>query len=132
MATATIALVVACGHKASPKKVAAELPVDDIASIAGDWVSDDDMGWYHVLAIARDGALVGTIDRGKLPKCELAGLVVGAPKQFAVTFTKHTCHPEDQGAPLVFEVVSFTGDTLTLVIAAHSGPERRTYQRKPQ
>lgn len=124
----------ACGHPPPPKPPPAELPVTSIASVAGEWILDDDMGWYHVLAIDKDGKLVGTIDRGKLAKCETKGDIASGKEQrhFTLTYVKNTCHPEDQSVPLGFEVASFTGDALTLVITAQQGPERHTYTRKPK
>jgi hypothetical protein len=128
-----LTLAAACGHKPPPKPPPAELPVATIASVAGDWILDDDMGWYHVLSIDKNGKLVGTIDRGKLARCETKGDIASGKEQrhFTLTYAKNTCHPEDQSVPLAFEVASFTGDVLTLVVATKQGPERHTYTRKP-
>ena len=45
---------------------------------------------------------VATIDRGKLPQCESKGALATGKEQrhFTVTYSKNTCHPEDQSVPL--------------------------------
>jgi hypothetical protein len=129
-----IAITAGCSHPPPPKPPPAELPVTGAASIAGDWILDDDMGWYHLLTVDKDGTLAGTIDRGKLPQCQTKGTLATGKQErhFMVTFSKNSCHPDDQAVPLSFEVVSFTGDALTLVVAGKEGNERHTYTRKPK
>jgi hypothetical protein len=129
-----IVIVAGCSKPPPPKPPPAELAVTGPASIAGDWILDDDMGWYHKLSVDKDGVVVGTIDRGKLAPCETKGsLATGKEERhFMVTYSKNTCHPEDQSVPLAFEVASFTGEVLTLVVTGKAGNERHTYHRKPK
>jgi hypothetical protein len=130
------ALLVGCGGKPAPKKAAPELPVDGPASIAGEWVVDDDMGFFYTLTIGADGALGRKIDRGKMAPCEEGGKLAAGdkPKAFTLAKSKDTCHPDAANASIAVEVASFTGDVLTLVVTTSMGPERRTYRRraKPQ
>ncbi|MBX3156851.1 MAG: hypothetical protein KF773_12830 [Deltaproteobacteria bacterium] len=128
------ALLAACGSKPAPKKPPAELAVDGPASIAGEWVVDDDMGWYHTLAIAADGAFTLSIDRGKLAPCQQAGRLSPGDKAraFSLALSKDTCHPDAASATVAVEIGSFTGESLTLVVTGTGGAERRTYQRKPR
>ena len=109
-----------------------QLPVTGIASIAGDWVTDDDMGWNYSLVIDPTGAFLAKLERGKLPGCEQKGtLAAGAEaKRFALALTKNTCEAPFTAANV--EVASFTGGELTVVVTPPGGePQPRTYQRRP-
>jgi hypothetical protein len=127
-----VALLLGCGGKPPPKKPPAELAVDNPASIAGEWVVDDDMGFFYKLSIAADGAVTRRIDRGKLAPCEETGKLAAGdkPKSFTLAMSKDTCHPDAANATVAVEVASFTGDALTLVVTTSTGPERRTYRRR--
>lgn len=128
-------LLAGCGPAPQPRPAPAELPVTRVADLAGDWVADDDMSWSYALTIRPDGALVGRVDRGKLPRCDQEGTLSagGAARRFTLAFRKNTCDAQHTGAGVAaVEVASFTGDTLTLVVTQAGTVERRTYQRRPQ
>lgn len=126
-----LVLLVACGQKAKPRPPPAELEVTGAASIAGEWVADDEMSSY-ALSIQPDGTLVGRTDRGKLPACDRIGTLTGDGRELALAMTKNTCEQADphpgNGS---LEIASFTGNTLTLVFTIDGAAERRTYTRKP-
>jgi hypothetical protein len=127
--------VFGCGSKAKPKPAAAEQEVTGVASIAGDWVADDEMSWSYALSIQANGALVGKIDRGKLPRCDREGkLAAGdAPRKFKLDMTKNTCEQsEAHPGKAELEVTSFTGNALTITVTPAGGEaEHRTYTRRP-
>ncbi|HET9482513.1 MAG TPA: hypothetical protein VFO79_01030 [Xanthomonadales bacterium] len=126
-------LLLGCGQKARPAPAPAEQAVTGIASIAGEWVADDEMSWSYALAITADGTLTGKIDRGKLPRCERQGtLAYAGGRKFKLAMTKNTCEQAiaNAGAAEV-EVASFTGNALTLVVTTDGVAERRTYTRRP-
>jgi hypothetical protein len=123
--------LVACGAKAKPQPPPAELEVTGPASIAGDWVTDDDMSSY-ALTIQPDGKLVGRIDRGKLPACDRVGVLTGDGRKLALAMTKNTCEQADpHPGNATFEVASFTGTALTIAVTIDGSLERRTYTRRP-
>ena len=125
------AALAACGQKAKPAPPPAELEVAGPASIAGEWVADDEMSWSYALSIKADGSLVGRIDRGKLPRCEREGTLSGTGKQLQLAMTKNTCEQAHAHAGAgQLEVASFTGGTLTVVVTVDGKPERRTYTRR--
>ena len=126
-----LALVVGCGQKAKPAPPPAELEVTGPASIAGDWVADDEMSWSYRLSIKADGTLVGQIDRGKLPRCDREGTLTGTGKQLQLAMTKNTCEQALAHAGTgQLEVASFTGNAMTVVVTIDGKPERRTYTRR--
>ena len=130
---AVACLVVGCGQKAKPTPAPVEQPVTGIASIAGDWVADDDMAWSYALTIEPGGALYGKIDRGKLPRCERQGrLAPAGERTFTLAMTKNTCEQAIANAGVAeVEVASYTGDSITLVVTIDGVAERRTYTRRP-
>lgn len=126
-----IVALAGCGQKAKPAPPPAELEVTGPASIAGDWVADDDMSWSYALSIKPDGTLVGSIDRGKLPRCDREGTLTGTGKQLQLAMTKNTCEQAIAHAGTgQLEVASFTGNALTVVVTIDGKPERRTYTRR--
>ncbi len=127
-------LVIGCGQKAKPPAPAAEREVTGVASVAGDWVTDDEMSWSYALTIEPDGTLLASIDRGKLPRCERRGqLAVDSGRKFKLAMTKNTCEQAVTNAGAAsLEVASFTGDVLTIVVTTDGTPERRTYTRRPR
>jgi len=121
----------ACGQKAKPAPPPAELEVTGAASIAGEWVADDEMSWSYALSIKPDGKLVGKIDRGKLPRCDREGTLSGTGKQLQLAMTKNTCEQAQLHASTgQLEVASYTGSSLTIVVTVDGKPERRTYTRR--
>lgn len=129
-----VVLATGCGSKPRPAPPPAERDVTGVESIAGEWVADDDMSWSYALAIQPDGTLVGKIDRGKLPRCDREGKLApaGTPRRFTLAMTKNTCEQAITHAGTAdFEVASFTGDALTVVVTVDGVPERRTYRRRP-
>ena len=121
----------ACGQKAKPAPPPAELEVAGPASIAGDWVADDEMSWSYAMSIKPDGTLVGRVDRGKLPRCDREGTLSGTGKQLQLAMTKNTCEQALAHAGTgQLEVASFTGNALTIVVTIDGKPERRTYTRR--
>ena len=123
-----------CGQKAQPKPKPTEQEVTGAASIAGEWVTDDEMSWNYSLSIKPDGALVGKIDRGKLPQCDREGkLAPDGPRKFKLNMSKNTCDQSQMHPGMAeLEVASFTGNALSIVVTpAGEEPEHRTYQRRP-
>lgn len=104
------------------------------ASFAGSWVAADDLDWGYLLRIEGDGALLLTIDRGKMGRCEQRGVLQpGADaRTYQLTYAKNTCNPDAGGTPLAVEVASFTGGALSLAITGDGTVQRRTYQRDPK
>ena len=131
-----VALVlVACGSKAKPPPPPTERDVTDVASIAGEWVADDDMSWSYALTIKPDGVFAHKIDRGKLPRCEREGMLAAgdANRKFKLAMKKNSCEQAIPNAGVAdVEVASYTGNVLTLVVTTDGVPERRTYTRRPQ
>jgi hypothetical protein len=137
----TCLVVVGCGSKPAPRQPPAiEQPVTGVASIAGDWVTDDDedeLASSYALVIARDGKLTRTVDRGKLPRCEQVGTLSAAEgeRKFTLVLTKNTCGEGVAGSGVVrVGVSSFTGDRLGVWFGddAGLGVEFQTYERRPQ
>ena len=129
-----LSLVVAgCGPKQKPPAAPAEQPVTGVASIAGEWVADDEMSWSYALSIKPDGALVGRVDRGKLPRCDREGTLSPVEgRKFKLVMTKNTCEQAIANAGTAeLEVASYTGNALTVVVTTNGQPERRTYARRP-
>jgi hypothetical protein len=129
-----VVLAAGCGSKQKPPPPPAEREVTGVASIAGDWVADDEMSWSYALTIQPDGAYTGKIDRGKLPRCDREGtLTVGdSPRKLKLAMKKNTCEQAIANAGVAdVEVASFTGDVLTLIVTADGVAERRTYTRRP-
>lgn len=130
-----VLLVVGCGPKPKPQAPPAEQPITGVASIAGEWVADDEMSWSYALTITPDGALVGKIDRGKLPRCDREGTLSpgDGARKFKLVMTKNTCEQAIANAGTAdFEVASYTGNVLTVVVTPANGEaERRTYARRP-
>ena len=127
-------LAVGCGQKAKPAPPPAEIPIAGISTFAGEWVADDEMAWSYRLTIKPDGALTGTIDRGKLPRCDREGTLAAGdgPKKFKLAMTKNTCEQALAHAGTAdFEVTSYTGNALSIVVTVDGTPEQRTYARKP-
>jgi len=129
--TAIITLVVACGHAPPKPPPPAEKAVTGFADVAGSWVTDDDMGWFYTLAIDDKGAMIQTIDRGRLAQCEQKGKLTAQdnPKALQLVYAKDTCaaelgDPDKQDV----KIVSFTGDHLTLSF----GTLQRAYKRDPK
>lgn len=127
-----IVFVAACAKPPPPKPPPAQLPITGVASIAGDWVTDDEMGWNYSLVIDGTGAFLAKLERGKLPGCEQKGTLSpgSAAKRFALALTKNTCESPFTAAEV--DVASFTGEHLTVVVTPPSGvSQQRTYHRRP-
>ena len=128
-----VVLAMACGQQARPRPAPAERDVAGVADIAGDWVADDEMSWSYALTIKPDGSLVGRIDRGKLPRCDRAGTLAGAGRKLTLAMTRNTCEQSIAHAGTAdFEIASFTGDVLEVIVTIDGSAERRTYRRRPE
>lgn len=129
-----LALALGCGQKAKPAPPPAEVPIAGIATFAGEWVADDDMSWSYRLTIRPDGALIAAIDRGKLPRCDREGTLAAGDgaRKFKLAMTKNTCEQAIAHAGTAdFEVASYTGNVLRVIVTVDGTPEERTYTRKP-
>ena len=126
--------VAACGHAPPPKHVAAEVSVTGVATLAGTWVTNDDMDWGYRLVLVPDGRFALAIDRGKLGHCEQRGRLAQAadPRSYTLTLTKDSCTPNGAtGGSLPISIASYTGEALTISYVVGGGETRRTYQRDP-
>ena len=120
--------VVACGKPPPPKPPPTELRVEQVADVAGRWVAADDMDWGYTMTIEASGVIDVWIDRGKMGRCEQKGTIAAAASRvFRVTYTRGECNPQAVNVPIDMTIASFTGETLTVVVA----DQRRTYQRAP-
>lgn len=105
------------------------------ASIAGTWVSADDLDFGYRLVLAPDGGYLLTIDRGKMGTCEQKGGLRGgaSPRSYQLAYTRDTCAsvPGTGAAAVTLDVASYTGGALTVALTAEGTPLRRTYERDP-
>ncbi|HSD89021.1 MAG TPA: hypothetical protein VLB44_15945 [Kofleriaceae bacterium] len=126
MRLAFVALLVACGAPPARKPPPAELPADKVADLAGRWVTNDEMDFGYAMTIDAAGVIDVWIDRGKLGRCEQKGTIAAhASRTFRVTYTIGECNPQAVNVPIDMMIASFTGASLTVVVADQS----RTYQR---
>ncbi|MBA3458121.1 MAG: hypothetical protein H0T42_33885 [Deltaproteobacteria bacterium] len=127
-------VIASCAKPPPPKPAAAELEVTGPASFAGSWVTDDELDRGYTLVIDPAGALLLTIDRGKMGKCEQKGTLVtdGNPRWYRIVYTKNTCNPDYGGTPLEIKIASFTGTELALVITGDGAERRPVYTRDPK
>lgn len=109
-----------------------EQAADKVSDIAGRWAAADDMDWGYTMTIAANvsnssfGEIDVWIDRGKLGRCEQKGTITGrGSRVFRVTYTRGECNPEAVNVPIDMTIASFTGASLTVVVAE----QRRTYTR---
>jgi hypothetical protein len=119
--------LVACSKPPPPKPPPAERAAKDVADIAGRWVTSDDMDWSYSMKIGADGIIDVWIDRGKTGRCQQRGTIEpgSASGLFRVIYTRGECNPQAVNVPLELEIRSFTGESLTVVVAN----QPRTYQR---
>lgn len=129
MRLALVALLAACGAPQARKPPPAQLSADKLADVAGRWVSNDDLDWGYAMTIDDKGVIDVWIDRGKMGRCEQKGTIAArASRVFRVTYTKGECNPQAVNVPIDMTVTSFTGASLTVVVADQS----RTYQRSDE
>jgi hypothetical protein len=126
---ASSSLLMACSSPPPPKAPPAERAANQVADIAGRWVTSDEMDNGYSMTIDASGAIDVWIDRGKTGRCEQKGTIKSgsASGVFEVTYTRGECNPQAVGVPIAMKVTSFTGDALTVSVADQS----RTYQRGP-
>jgi hypothetical protein len=121
-----LVVLLGCSKPPPPKAPAAEQTADKVADIAGRWAANDELDWGYTMTIDAGGGIDVWIDRGKMGRCEQIGKIVGkATRVFTVTYVRGECNPEAVGIPIDMTVASFTGETLTVVVAE----QRRTYAR---
>jgi len=127
-------LVAACGHAPPPKvEGSGEEPVTGVETLAGTWLTNDDMDWLYRLTIVPDGRFVMSVERGKLGSCEQRGTVAhyGEGASFLLTLTKDSCS-KGEGGQLPFTIPSFTGDAMTLAYKVGTTKTKRFYTRDPK
>lgn len=127
--------VAACGGKPSPRARSSEIPVTGTATLAGTWLTNDDMDWGYRLVLVPDGRFAMYIDRGKMGACQQKGrLTQGAgPSTFTLTVNTDGCNPTGAtGGQLTISVPSYTGESLTLMYMVGANQVRRVYQRDPK
>ena len=129
MRVAPLVLLVACSKPPAAGPSVEELPADQVADIAGRWAANDDLDWGYTMTIEPTGVIDVWIDRGKMGRCEQKGTIApgASSRRFRVTYTRGECNPEAVGVPLDLTIASFTGSSLTVVVA----DQRRTYTRAP-
>ena len=127
---ASVLVLFACSKPPPPKPPVVEKPVSSLADVAGKWVTFDDMDWGYTMTIEPSGVIDVWIDRGKIGRCEQKGKIGwgGKPGLLRVVYLKGECNPQAVGIAFDMTVSSFTGDSLTIVVADQS----RTYQRAPE
>src|SRR3954453_3613402 len=122
-------LVVGCAGPPARKAPPAELPADKAADLAGRWAMSDDMDWMYSMELDGNGGVDVWIDRGKMGRCEQKGTMKPqGTRTFVVTYTRGECNPQAVNMPIEMKISSFTGGSLTLVVAGQA----RTYQRAPE
>jgi len=126
-------LVAACGHAPPVKVEAEEEPVTGVATLAGTWLTNDDMDWLYRLRIGADGRFVMSVDRAKLGTCEQRGTIAqyGEGASFMLTITRDSCS-NSEGGSLPFTIPSFTGDKMTLAYKIGTAKTKRFYSRDPK
>lgn len=121
-------VLVACSKTPPPKPPPAERTAEQVADIAGRWVTSDAMDNSYSMTIEATGVIDVWIDRGKTGRCQQKGTIAPAgTRKFKVTYTRGECNPQAVNIPIELTVTSFTGDALTIAVAG----EPRTYQRAP-
>jgi len=126
-------LVAACGHPPPVKTEGTEEPVTGVATLAGTWLTNDDMDWLYRLTVVPDGRFVMSVERGKLGPCEQRGTIAqyGEGASFMLTITRDSCS-HGEGGSLPFTIPSFTGDRMTLAYKVGTSKTKRFYQRDPK
>jgi hypothetical protein len=123
-----VAVVLGCGGPPPPKPPPKELSADRAADLAGKWVTDDEMDWGYTMTITPDGVIDVWIDRGKMGRCEQKGTMTPVGNRtFRVIYTRGECNPQAVNVPIEITIFSFTGTSLTIVVAN----QKRTYDRAP-
>ncbi len=129
-------LVAACGNTPPPRHAPPEIPVTGTATIAGTWLTNDEVDWFYRLLVAPDGRFELTIERGKMGTCEQRGRLAAGkgPSAFLLTLTKDSCAPDGTplGGGLLVSVPSYTGEALTLMYLVGDTQIRRSYTRDPK
>ena len=121
-------VLAACGGAPAREPPPPELPAEQVADVAGTWVSSDAMDWGYKMTIAAPETIDVWLDRNRLGRCEQKGTIEpSSPRVFRVTYTRGECNPQAVNIPIELKIASFTGDTLTLVV----GAQTRTYARAP-
>ena len=127
-------LVAACSHPPPPKaEGSGEEPVTGVETLAGTWLTNDDMDWLYRLTIVPDGRFVMSVERGKMGPCEQRGTVAhyGEGASFMLTLTRDSCS-KGEGGQLPFTIPSFTGDAMTLAYKVGTAKTKRFYTRDPK
>jgi hypothetical protein len=118
----------ACSKPPPPRPPPSELRADQVADVAGRWVTNDDLDWGYTMTIEPGGVIDVWIDRGKMGRCEQKGTIAaGGQRVFRVVYTRGECNPQVVNVPIDMTIASFTGESLTVVVAE----QRRTYRRAP-
>lgn len=130
LAVVSLALV-GCAKPPPPKPPAAELPVHDLATVAGTWVTSDDLDIAYKLALGADGTYDLRVDRNRMGTCEIKGKLTGSAKAYTLAFGEHQCRREWSNTATQLAIDSYTGQTLTVTVTTPEGSDRRTYQRAP-
>jgi hypothetical protein len=126
---ACLLVLVACGHAAPKAAPSQERVVTSAADVKGRWVSEGELDWGYFLEIRADGAYDLVIDRSKMGRCEVKGMLVPAGERaFHLAYGRNECDANAGHATVNAKVTSFTGDVLVLSI----GDETRTYGRQPE
>lgn len=126
-------VVAACGHAKPTLTEGNEEPVTGVATLAGTWLTNDDMDWLYRLRISPDGRFAMGVERGKLGNCEQRGTIAqyGEGASFMLTITRDTCS-DSEGGSLPFTIPSFTGDKMTLAYKVGTTKTKRFYSRDPK
>lgn len=129
-----IPIACGCGHAPPPRAASAEIPVTSPATIAGRWLTSDDLDWGYALEISADGRYTLHLERGKMGGCERRGRLSGKPEAgtFQLAYSKSTCDPPGTIALVSLSVTSFTGEALAVVVTGNGTEDRRSYQRDPR
>lgn len=129
-------VMAACGNKPAPRHADPQVPVTGAASIAGTWLTNDEVDWFYRLNLFFDGRFALTIERGKMGTCEQNGMLRPgtAGSAFLLTLTKDSCAPGGSplGGSLAVSVPSYTGEALTLMYLVGNTQIRRSYTRDPK
>ncbi len=87
-----LAVLVACSKPPPPKPPPAERAADQVADIAGRWVTSDAMDNSYSMTIEASGVIDVWIDRGKIGRCQQKGTIAPAgAKKFGSGYRRELC-----------------------------------------